>query len=241
VHHEQPRIAPPFAPSGERASRIAKAQSGLHAAARYAQKLAGPAGVSRRAPNVYQPACKPGSVGRGNFPPRDGHSSATSITRGLQQPTRTASDPDMDPGTETCSQVTVLNRPYSVLLPVGFAVPPALPPTRCALTAPFHPCRPGPAISGKGMTGWSGGPFSVALSLGLHPPDVIRHRMSMEPGLSSRADLSALVRAAVRPTDRGKHGEGLGRGQDPPSASACLERCEPRVTLGDQPSQCCGG
>jgi hypothetical protein len=205
------------------------------------KKLAGPAGVSRRAPNVYQPACKPGSVGRENFPPRDGHSSATSITRGLQQPTRTALDPDMDPGTETCSQVTVLNRPYSVLLPVGFAVPPALPPTRCALTAPFHPYRPGPAISGNGMTGWGGGPFSVALSLGLHPPDVIRHRMSMEPGLSSRADLSALARAAVRPTDRGKHGEGLGRGQDPPSASACLERCEPRVTFGDQPSQCCGG
>src|SRR5208283_5715134 len=32
-------------------------------------------------------------------------------------------------------------RPYSVLLPVGFALPPALPPARCALTAPFHPCR----------------------------------------------------------------------------------------------------
>jgi len=32
-------------------------------------------------------------------------------------------------------------RPYSVLLPVGFAVPPTLPPARCALTAPFHPCR----------------------------------------------------------------------------------------------------
>jgi hypothetical protein len=30
-------------------------------------------------------------------------------------------------------------RPYSVLLPVGFAVPPPLPSTRCALTAPFHP------------------------------------------------------------------------------------------------------
>ncbi len=28
---------------------------------------------------------------------------------------------------------------YSVLLPVGFAMPSALPPTRCALTAPFHP------------------------------------------------------------------------------------------------------
>ena len=32
------------------------------------------------------------------------------------------------------------HRPYSVLLPVGFAVPPTLPPARCALTAPFHPC-----------------------------------------------------------------------------------------------------
>jgi len=32
-----------------------------------------------------------------------------------------------------------------------------------------------------------GGLFSVALSLGLPPPDVIRHRSSMEPGLSSPA------------------------------------------------------
>jgi len=30
---------------------------------------------------------------------------------------------------------------YSVLLPVGFAVPFPLPETRCALTAPFHPYR----------------------------------------------------------------------------------------------------
>ena len=215
-------------------------QSGYSPLRCYAQKLAGPAGVSRRAPNVYQPACKPGSVGRGNFPPRrpflcdlDCSGAAATYPDGIGS--------GHGSRTETCSQVTVLSRPYSVLLPVGFAMPPALPPTRCALTAPFHPCRAGPAISGKEMTGWSGGPFSVALSLGLHPPDVIRHRMSMEPGLSSRADLSALARAAVRPTDKGKHGEGLGRGQDPPSASACLERCEPRVTLGDQPSQCCGG
>ena len=33
-------------------------------------------------------------------------------------------------------------RPYLVLLPVGFAVPPPLPGVRCALTAPFHPCLP---------------------------------------------------------------------------------------------------
>jgi len=31
--------------------------------------------------------------------------------------------------------------PYLVLLRVGFAVPCALLPRRCALTAPFHPCR----------------------------------------------------------------------------------------------------
>ncbi len=30
--------------------------------------------------------------------------------------------------------------PYSVLLPVGFALPPPLPGARCALAAPFHPC-----------------------------------------------------------------------------------------------------
>ncbi len=32
-------------------------------------------------------------------------------------------------------------RPYLVLLPVGFTLPPPLPEARCALTAPFHPCR----------------------------------------------------------------------------------------------------
>ena len=31
-----------------------------------------------------------------------------------------------------------MRRPYSVLLPVGFAVPPPLPGARCALAAPFH-------------------------------------------------------------------------------------------------------
>src|SRR5688500_11619266 len=33
-------------------------------------------------------------------------------------------------------------RSYLVLLPVGLALPPPLPVARCALTAPFHPCRP---------------------------------------------------------------------------------------------------
>jgi hypothetical protein len=34
-----------------------------------------------------------------------------------------------------------MRRPYSVLLPVGFAVPPLLPAARCAFTAPFRPYR----------------------------------------------------------------------------------------------------
>src|SRR6185312_15915808 len=67
-------------------------------------------------------------------------------------------------------------RPYLVLLPVGLAVPLLLPGTRCALTAPFQPCRAFGAL---------GGMISVALSLGSPPPDVIRHRLSVEPGLSS--------------------------------------------------------
>src|SRR5262245_5173532 len=34
--------------------------------------------------------------------------------------------------------------PYLVLLHAGFCLPPALPPARCALTAPFHPYPPPP-------------------------------------------------------------------------------------------------
>jgi hypothetical protein len=68
-------------------------------------------------------------------------------------------------------------RPYLVLLPVGLAVPSSLPKPRCALTAPFQPC---PGLKPVG------GLISVALSLESPPPDIIRHRVSAEPGLSSR-------------------------------------------------------
>ena len=98
----------------------------------------------------------------------DDHSSGTSVAGRLTRPTRTA----------TRKRVTC--HPYLVLLPVGLAVPFPLPGPRCALTAPFQPhlhAPEGPRI---------GGIFSVALSLGLPPADVIRHRVSVEPGLSSR-------------------------------------------------------
>src|ERR1700730_12792559 len=67
------------------------------------------------------------------LPARGGHSSGTPVTRRPEQPTRmTGPKPGLG---------LLPRHPYSVLLPVGFAVPLPLPEARCALTAPFHPCR----------------------------------------------------------------------------------------------------
>jgi hypothetical protein len=72
---------------------------------------------------------------------------------------------------------------------------------RCALTAPFHPC------SGRARSGL----LSVALSLGSPPPGVTRHRVSVEPGLSSIAPFRTLRqrssgRLAFRPALYGPSG-----------------------------------
>ena len=50
--------------------------------------------------------------------------------------------------------------PYLVLLRVGFTLPPALPPERCALTAPFHP-YPGAGDSRNGGRTRQAGPTRV--------------------------------------------------------------------------------
>jgi len=67
----------------------------------------------------------------------------TAIPLGRRSPSASSNLPGrLDPDIFRSSRLrTASRRPYSVLLPVGFAVPPALPPARCALTAPFHPCR----------------------------------------------------------------------------------------------------
>jgi hypothetical protein len=147
--------------------------------------------ISPPGPLIDQPACKPGSVGRGQAP------RVTAIPLGRRLPGVSSNlpgqlDPDIDPGTSRLPR-----RPYSVLLPVGFTVPFPSPETRCALTAPFHPYRPAAYLCARSAR--AGGLFSVALSLGLPPPDLIRHRMSMEPGLSSPA---AFRRAPGRPSGR---------------------------------------
>src|ERR1700722_1407757 len=122
-------------------------------------------------------ACKPGSV---PACAGDGHSSGTPVAGRLTRPTRTAIRKRI-----TCG-------PYLVLLPVGLALPRPLPSARCALTAPFQPCRTFRVL---------GGVISVALSLGSPPPDVIRHRVSVEPGLSSIPACAGT--AAIRPSDAG--------------------------------------
>jgi hypothetical protein len=85
----------------------------------------------------HQPACKPGSV----WPAADA-ANVTAIRLGRRLPGASSNLPERlvrtDPGTRFPSPP---HRSYSVLLPVGFTVPFPLPETRCALAAPFHPCR----------------------------------------------------------------------------------------------------
>jgi len=119
-------------------------------------------------------ACKPGSVlAPGSLPgAMDDHSSGACVAAGFTRPTRRAGRKCPCRLAEACD-----SPPYSALLPVGFAVPPPLLEARWALTPPFHPCRP--------SRSWTGGLFSVALSLSLRSPAIGRHRISVEPGLSS--------------------------------------------------------
>jgi hypothetical protein len=118
---------------------------------------------------------------------RDGHSSGTPVTRRLKQPTRTAGSG---------------HHPEAVLAH-GFA------PSLFGL-APGGVCHAAAVTVGavRSYRTFSplpqpnecrGGMFSVALSLDSHPPDVIRHHLSAEPGLSSPAAFR--LRRSGRPTD----------------------------------------
>ena len=141
--------------------------------------------LPERPSSTHQPACKPGSVGRrGFYSARDGHSSGATLARGLKQPTR-AAGPDKT------------GRSLFRAAPIRFCSRWGLPcRSRCRSRGALLPHRFTLARSPKEAIG---GLFSVALSLGLPPPDVIRHRMSKEPGLSSTA---AFRRLPQRPSSR---------------------------------------
>src|SRR5258708_36808323 len=115
---------------------------------------------------------------------RDGHSSATPVARRLKQPARTA----------TRTRVGA----YAPL-PSLFGL------------APGGVCRAA-AVAGSAVRSYRtvsplprqyatrrGGLFSVALSLGLPPPDVIRHRLSWSPDFPPRPPFGI---GAERPSSR---------------------------------------
>jgi hypothetical protein len=129
-----------------------------------------------------QTACKPGSVPPANG--RDDHSSGPSLAGRFSRPTRTSRAYDSP------TRARRAQRPYSVLLLAGLAVPSLSPGPRWALTPPFHPYPPSPpATEGEPCVALAekGGLLSVALSLGSPPAGVTRRHVEVEPGLSSTA------------------------------------------------------
>jgi hypothetical protein len=165
---------------------------------------------------MRQMACKPGSVLRS----REG----MAIPLGRSLPNASRDLPGRLPGNGlraipiwSCSRWGLpcrdRCRPRGALLPHRFTLA-RLRPFRGFGAAGLSACRAVAAQAAK-----AGGLFSVALSLGLPPPDVIRHRVSVEPGLSSRLRLrlrrgepsracraevaKQRRRAAIRPSDAG--------------------------------------
>jgi len=168
--------------------------------------------ISEHEGHMRHRAYKPNSV---RCRHRDGHSSRPVITDKLKRPTRKFGAPSRHaPG--YCYPEFL---PYLVLLRVGFAMPRALLPGRCALTAPFHPYRTSRTsqasracacfafASGSKRIGLRrslicGGIFSVALSVKwawTHLPGRYPAHRSMEFGLSSLL--------AVQPGKTGVHNQ----------------------------------
>ena len=110
-------------------------------------------------------------------------------------------DPDIDPGRLLPARAESSLRAVPIRSCSRWGLPCRLRCRRRGALLPHRFTLTVPAILRASGGDGDGGLFSVALSLGSRPPDVIRHRMSMEPGLSSQACLSALTRAAVQPTD----------------------------------------
>lgn len=108
-------------------------------------------------------------------PERGSHSSGTTLARCLLQPTRMTGPEKAGTLARTTSSLFGL-APGGVCLATHVAM--------CAVGS-YPTLSPLPAKAG--------GILSVALSLGSPPPDVIRHRFSVEPGLSSPRNLSVLA------------------------------------------------
>ena len=163
--------------------------------------------------------CKPSSVSRPGHPGRGGnHSSRATVARRLEQPTR------------RLGRAALVTPAYMALLPMGFAVPSALPRARWALTPPFHPCR-------RRVHGARGRRRSVLCGtlLGVSATGRYPASCSVELGLSSRRCIAAgrrsperrrrramctLERARATGRLEGRHGRQTARRRAGPSDAA---------------------
>jgi hypothetical protein len=103
-----------------------------------------------------------------------------------------ATHPDSRPGNRP-ERVSPFCCPYSVLLPMGLALPPPLP---AHAVGSYPTLSPFPQLVAEVCFLWRF-PLGWRATLQADPfpqPDVIRHRVSMEPGLSSDAPFRALRR-----------------------------------------------
>ena len=109
----------------------------------------------------------------------DDHSSGTPVTGRLARSTRAAARKNL---IAMSRRIWAIAPPLFDLAPGGVYLADAVTGGAVRSYRTLSPLPPGPALRLK--PGF-GGLLSVALSLGSPPPGVIRHRMSMEPGLSS--------------------------------------------------------
>jgi len=159
-----------------------------------------PAVFSAEPPLTYQPACKPGSVW-----PAGVTADVTAIPLVRRLPGASSNLPERLARTDP--ELALQRRSYSVLLPVGFAVPFPLLETRCALTAPFHPYlgqyTTQPRRSVLCGTVPEASPREGLNSAGRYPAPFVHGARTFLPGR-----LSALARDG-RPADwRDRHGVG---------------------------------
>ena len=181
---------------------------------------------------MYQPACKPGFVRPASVSRRDGHSSGTPVARRLKQPTRMT-------GPDGPRAFAPLRHSYSVLLPVGFAVPLSLLtsavgsyPTVSPLPLSQYATRPRRSVFC--------GTFPEALPCeglnpaGRYPAPFVLGARTFLPGT-----LSSVAGAAVRPTDGNRNGGGGTAGQARGRNMARKKKA--RTGLGDRSGRAFGG
>ena len=123
---------------------------------------------------------------------RDGHSSGTPVAGRLEQPTRATRPADWPRGALQAPRIAPIRSCSRRGLPCR---------RRCRRRGALlpHPFT----LAGLGLSLAAGGLLSVALSLGSPPPDVIRRRVRMEPGLSSAREKPAKRRPSGRLAGRG--------------------------------------